>query len=78
MNHYKFDSLEIIRQTEKLVDAASNRYQITVQVARRANHCEREVFDDDYSSKKSVIRAITEMSDEQSEELIGDQQNRHS
>lgn len=71
MNSLNFDPLEIIRQTEKLVDTASNRYVITVQVARRAKRCHYEDLDDDYISKKSVLRAITEMSDELSGDLIG-------
>lgn len=71
MNQYKFDSLEIIRQAEKLLEGASNRYRITVQVARRAKRHDREAFFDDLSMKKPVLQAIIEMSDEQSGDLIG-------
>ncbi|MGD1908301.1 MAG: DNA-directed RNA polymerase subunit omega [Leptolyngbyaceae cyanobacterium] len=60
-----FDSQQIMRRTEDLVQAASNRYRITVQVANRAQRRRYEEFEAmDENRMKPVLRAIIEMSDE--------------
>lgn len=73
-NTSPFDSKQILRRTEDLIDAASNRYRITVQVANRAQRRrfeEFEAFDD--PRMKPVLRAIIEMSDELTQpEIIGE------
>ena len=58
-------SLEILYKTEELLDAASNRYRITVQVANRAKRKRYEDIDilEDFKLKP-VIRAILEISEE--------------
>ena len=56
------NSLEILYKTEELLDAASNRYRITVQVANKAKRKRYEDIDimDDFKIKP-VIRAILEI-----------------
>lgn len=69
-----FDSGEIVKRTEQLMAAASNRYRIVVQVALRAKrrrYEEIDAIDDPYM--KPTLRAIIEMSDELTQpEIIGD------
>ena len=69
-----FDSNQIMRRTEDLIQAASNRYRITVQVANRAQRRRYEEFDNlDDAKMKPVLRAIIEMSDELTQpEIIGE------
>ena len=69
-----FDSSEIMYRAEELMQAASNRYKITVQVANRAKRRRYEDFDNiDDPMMKPPIRAIIEMSDELTQpEIIGD------
>jgi DNA-directed RNA polymerase subunit omega len=69
-----FDSSQIMRRTEDLIRAASNRYRITVQVANRAQRRRFEDFDNYEDPKmKPVLRAIIEMSDELTQpEIIGE------
>jgi len=59
------NSLEILYKTEELLDAASNRYKITVQVANKAKRKRYEDIDilDDFKIKP-VIRAILEIAEE--------------
>jgi DNA-directed RNA polymerase subunit omega len=68
------DSSEMMRRTDKLMKAASSRYKIVIQIARRAKRSRYETidyFDDPFM--KPVIRAILEMSDELTEpELLED------
>mgnify|MGYP001803353910 FL=1 len=65
MKRLPFDSQQVMRRTEDLITAASNRYRITVQVANRAQRRRFEEFDSlDESKMKPVLRAIVEMSDE--------------
>lgn len=68
------DPTQIMRRAEDLVNAASNRYRITVQVANRAQRRRYEEFDNvDDPKMKPVIRAIIEMSDELTQpEIIGE------
>ncbi len=67
------ETAELMYRVEQLVDAAANRYRITVQVANRAKRRRYEDLNDDDSSYKPVLRAIYEMSDEMNEpEIIGD------
>jgi DNA-directed RNA polymerase subunit omega len=74
MKRLPFDSTQIMRRTEDLIQAASNRYRITVQVANRAQRRRFEDFDSmDESRMKPVLRAIVEMSDELTQpEIIGE------
>jgi DNA-directed RNA polymerase subunit omega len=69
-----FDSSEVIYHAQKLLDAATNRYRITVQVANRAKRRRYEDFDSiDDPLMKPAIRAIIEMSDELTQpEIISD------
>jgi DNA-directed RNA polymerase subunit omega len=69
-----FDSSQIMYRAEELMQAASNRYRITVQVANRAKRRRYEDFDSiDDPIMKPPIRAIIEMSDELTQpEIIGE------
>ncbi|NET36319.1 MAG: DNA-directed RNA polymerase subunit omega [Cyanothece sp. SIO1E1] len=69
-----FDQTQLMRRTEDLIAAASNRYRITVQVANRAQRRRFEEFDNlDDPKMKPVLRAIIEMSDELTQpEIIGE------
>lgn len=64
-------SLEILYKTEELLDAASNRYRITVQVANKAKRKRYEDVEilDDFKTKP-VIRAIMEIAREIAEPQI--------
>ncbi|MEL7035440.1 MAG: DNA-directed RNA polymerase subunit omega [Cyanobacteria bacterium J06592_8] len=66
---------ELSRLTEELMNRSSSRYQITVQVAKRAKRFRYEDFDNPNASEiKPVVRAILEMSDEVTQpELIVDE-----
>jgi DNA-directed RNA polymerase subunit omega len=69
------DPTQVMRRAEDLINAASNRYRITVQVANRAQRRRYEDFDNsmDDPKMKPVIRAIIEMSDELTQpEIIGE------
>jgi DNA-directed RNA polymerase subunit omega len=69
------DTIQIMRRAEELVNASSNRYRITVQVASRAKKRRRRenMEDFDEGAMKAVIQAILEMSDELTQpEIIGD------
>ncbi|MBK4732086.1 DNA-directed RNA polymerase subunit omega [Oxynema sp. CENA135] len=67
------DTTPLMRRAEDLIDAASNRYRITVQVANRAKRRRYEDFDMDDPTVKPVMRAILEMSEELTQpEIIGD------
>ena len=69
-----FDSPQIIYLAQELLDAASNRYRITLQVAKRAKRRRYEEFDSiDDPHMKPAVRAIIEMSDELTQpEIISD------
>ena len=64
-SHFSNDSSEMMQRADELMLAASNRFQIVVQVANRAKRCR---YDDQESLNepklKPVIRAVVEMSDE--------------
>ena len=68
------DTEQLMRRADDLINAASNRYRITVQVANRANRRRFEEFDGiDDPMVKPVMRAIIEMSDEMTQpEIIGE------
>ncbi|MGB7056754.1 MAG: DNA-directed RNA polymerase subunit omega [Geitlerinemataceae cyanobacterium] len=68
------DTTNLMRRAEELINAASNRYRITVQVANRAKRRRYEDFDNiEDPMMKPVLRAIIEMSDElTSTEIIGE------
>jgi DNA-directed RNA polymerase subunit omega len=72
--HTHFDNTQIMYRAEELINAASNRYKITVQVANRAKRRRYEDLDvHDEVMMKPVLRAIVEMSDELTQpEIIGD------
>jgi len=75
MNRYELLSSNIIlSKTEQLLNVATNRYKITVQVAHRAKRRRYEDIDIiDDPKVKPVIRAILEMVDEITQpEIIGD------
>ena len=59
---------------EELLEAANNRYKITIQVAHRAKRRKYEDIDIiDDTSKKPIARAILEMVDEMTQpEIIAD------
>lgn len=63
-----------MHRAEDLMQAASNRYRITVQVAQRAKRRRYEEFDAvEDPLMKPPIRAIIEMSDELTQpEIIGE------
>ncbi len=71
---FRFDSSEMIYLTDKLMNAASSRYTIVVQVAKRAKRCRYETIESmDDSTLKPVQRALVEMTDELTEpELLQD------
>ena len=71
---FETNQTQIRHRAEELLDAASNRYRITVQVANRAKRRRYEDFDNiDDPMMKPVIRAIIEMSDELTQpEIIGE------
>lgn len=72
----KFETTQsqIMHRAEDLINAASNRYRITVQVANRAKRRRYEDFDNTEDVlMKPVLRSIIEMSDELTQpEIIGD------
>jgi DNA-directed RNA polymerase subunit omega len=70
----QFDSNYVTLKAEELIDAASNRYRITVQVASRAKKRHRyETENTDDPMVKPVMRAILEMADELTQpEILGD------
>lgn len=69
-----FDPSQIMYRADELMNAASNRYKITVQVANRAKRRRYEEIDSlEDPMMKPAIRAIIEMSDELTQpEIIGD------
>lgn len=68
-----FNSGQIVQRADELINAASNRYRITVQVANRAKRRRNEDYDSDEVMMKPTIRAIIEMSDELTEpEILGE------
>ncbi len=67
------NTAQIMRRAESLIEASSNRYRITVQVANRAKQRRYNEEDYDDSGIKSVLQAIVEMSDEMLQpEIIDD------
>jgi DNA-directed RNA polymerase subunit omega len=72
--YQSINSNHVLYKTEELLDAASNRYKITTQVANRAKRRRYEDIDllEDLRMKP-IIRAILEMADEISQpEIISD------
>ncbi|WP_066116805.1 DNA-directed RNA polymerase subunit omega [Geminocystis sp. NIES-3709] len=68
-----FDSSQIMFRSDELMSAASNRYKITVAVAKRAKQRRKEDFENIEEVMKPVLRAIIEMSDELTQpEIISD------
>ena len=65
---------EILYKTEELLDAASNRYKMTIQIANRAKR--RRYQDIDLVEDlriKPISKAILEMADEISQlDIVGD------
>ncbi|MEY2978131.1 MAG: DNA-directed RNA polymerase subunit omega [Prochlorotrichaceae cyanobacterium] len=65
MVNHDHHNMDVIYRAEDLIRSASNRYRITVQIARRAKRCRYEDFDGkEEVTLKPVKRAILEMSDE--------------
>lgn len=75
--YFPLDSGDLVYRADKLMDVASNRYRIVVQIAKRAKRCRyEEVETSDTSMMKPVMRAVLEMSDELTEpEILGDDIN---
>ncbi len=75
--NFSLNSGELIYRTDRLMNAASNRYRIVVQVANRAKRRRYEEVETlDTPMMKPVIRAVIEMSDELTEpEILGDEAN---
>ena len=71
---FETSQTQIMHRAEDLINAASNRYRITVQVANRAKRRRYEDFENNEDSLiKPVLRAIMEMSDELTQpEIIGE------
>lgn len=71
---HTFNTAQVMRRAEELIEASSNRYRITVQVANRAKKRRRLDQDDlEEGGMKAVMQAIVEMSDELAQpEIIGD------
>ena len=68
-----FDSSQIMFRSDSLLNAASNRYKITVGVAKRAKERRKQEADNIEELMKPVLRAIIEMSDELTQpEIISD------
>jgi DNA-directed RNA polymerase subunit omega len=65
-----FDLSQIMYRSDELMKAASNRYRITVQVAKRAKEHRVEDLDNGEELMKPVLRAILEMSDEMTQPQI--------
>ena len=62
---YNDQNMDVIYRAEDLIRSSSNRYRITVQIARRAKRRRYEDFDGkEEITLKPVKRAILEMSDE--------------
>jgi len=60
-----FDSSQIMYRVDELMKVAENRYQITVQVARRSKRIRYDDFENwETPTTVPVIRAIVEVSDE--------------
>ena len=68
------NSNEILYKTEELLDAASNRYKMTIQIANRAKrrrYQDRDLVED--LKIKPISKAILEMADEISQlDIVGD------
>lgn len=64
----------VLYKTEELLDAASNRYKITVQIANRAKRRRYEDIDLlEEVTLKPIVRAVLEMAEEISQpEIISD------
>ena len=76
MKKNNFDSHQVMYRSDELLRAASNRYKITVAVARRAKERRYEDYDYDIIEEtvKPVMRAVIEMSDELTQpEIISDE-----
>ncbi|MGC9524923.1 MAG: DNA-directed RNA polymerase subunit omega [Limnospira sp.] len=59
------DALDLNRRSTQLLARSTSRYQITVQVAKRAKRFQYEEFNHaNLSAVKPVARAILEMSEE--------------
>ena len=69
-----FDSSQIMFRSDSLLNAASNRYKITVGVAKRAKERRKQDAENTEEVMKPVLRAIIEMSDELTQpEIISDE-----
>ncbi|MGB3405526.1 MAG: DNA-directed RNA polymerase subunit omega [Microcoleaceae cyanobacterium] len=56
---------DLHRRTEEVIQNSQSRYQVAIQVAKRAKRFRYEGFDNpNYPGTKPILRAIIEMSDE--------------
>lgn len=60
-------SQSVMYRSDKLLAVSSNRYKITVAVAKRAKERRKQQLDNVEDNIKPVVRAIIEMSDELSQ-----------
>ena len=74
-SYFSVDSSEMMYRADELMEAATNRYKIVVQVAKRAKRRRYDDLENNVSEHKlkPVIQAVIEMSDELTEpEIISD------
>lgn len=76
-NNYKYSNFKqqkINYKIEELLNTASNRYKVTIQVANRAKRRKYEDIDIiDDTLNKPILRAILEMVDEMTQpEILSD------
>ncbi len=69
-----FNTSELNRRTEELIQGSQSRYKVAIQVAKRAKRFRFEEFENPHGSDmKPILRAIVEMSDELTQpELIAE------
>lgn len=74
LQRFDLDSQDLLFKAESLIVASSNRYHITLQIARRAKQARYEEMENltEETGIKPVLRAILELSDEMNQpEIIG-------
>lgn len=74
LQRFDLDSQDLLFKAESLIVNSSNRYHVTLQIARRAKQARYEEMENlsEETGIKPVLRAILEMSDELNQpEIIG-------
>jgi DNA-directed RNA polymerase subunit omega len=73
MKRQTFNTVQVMQMAEELIEASSNRYRITVQVANRAKKRRRHDEDLEERGMKAIMQSIVEMRDELTQpEIISD------